>query len=269
MTASTATGKRQSGFAKRPDYRVDFVPSPKRVRVFLGGEAIADSTGAMLMRETGHIPVYYFPRDDVRMDLLSATDNQTFCPFKGEASYWTIAAGGKRAENAVWSYQEPFPEAGHIKDYVAFYWDRVDAWFEEDEEIFVHARDPYVRIDVLTSGRPVKVVLGGETVAESRRAMFVFETGMPTRYYVSADDVRMDLLVPGDKRTSCPYKGTAGYWSARLGGETFEDVAWSYPDPLPEVAGIKGLLCYFNERVDAVIVDGAEVPKVRTKWSVG
>ena len=268
MTESTAAGKRQSGFAKHPDYRVDFVPSPKRVRVFLGGEAIADSTGAMLMRETGHVPVYYFPRGDVRMDRLIATDNETFCPFKGAASYWTIAVGGKSAENAVWSYRDPFPEAAHIKDYVAFYWDRVDAWFEEDEEIFVHARDPRVRIDVLASARPVEVVLGGEAVAESRRAMFVFETGMPTRHYLPAEDVRMDALEPSAKQTSCPYKGTAGYWSARLGGETFEDVVWSYPDPLPEVARIKGLLCFFNERVDAITVGGAEVPKIKTKWSV-
>ena len=268
MTASTAAGKRQSGFAKHLDYRVDFVSSPKRVRVFLGGEAIADTTNATLMRETGHIPVYYFPRDDVRMDLFSATNNETFCPFKGEASYWTIAVGSERAENAVWSYEDPFPEAAHIKDYVAFYWDRVDAWFEEDEEIFVHARDPHVRIDVLASGRPVKVVLGGETVAESDRAMFVFETGMPTRYYMPAEDVRMDLLEPSGTQTSCPYKGTADYWSACLGDETFEDAVRSYPDPLPEVAGIKGLLCFFNERVDAITVDGAEVPKTRTKWSV-
>ena len=269
MSNMTALRQPAPGFAEHPDYRVDFAPCAKRVRVMLGGETIACSTRVMLMRETRHIPVYYFPRDDVRTEAMTRTDHSSFCPFKGDASYWSIEAGGKTAENAVWSYQNPFAETAQIKDAMAFYWDRVDAWYEEDGEVFVHARDPLVRIDILDSRRPVRVVLGGETVAETERARFLFETGQPTRYYIPADDARMERLTRTETRTRCPYKGEAVYWSAEAGGETFEDVVWSYPAPVHESARIEGYLCFFNERVDEITVDGAPVAKPATKWSKG
>ena len=209
------------GFKTNPDYRIVFERSPRRVRVKFNGETIADSSAAHLLFETRHLPIYYFPRADVRMELLRATEHHTYCPYKGTASYWSIAAGGRVSENAVWGYPEPFDEVAAIKDYVAFYWDRVDAWFEEDDEIFVHARDPYKRVDVVNSSRPVKVTVGGVTVAETRRARFLFETRLPTRYYIPPEDVRMDLLVPSEKVTSCPYKGTARYYSVRIASSFF------------------------------------------------
>lgn len=255
------------GFATNPDYRITFEPSPRRVRVKFGGETIADSTAAHLLFETRHLPVYYFPRADVRMDLLRPTEHHTYCPYKGTASYWTIAAGGRESENAVWGYLEPFDEVAAIRDYVAFYWKEADSWWEEDEEIFVHARDPYKRVDVIASSRSVKVVLGGEVVAETTKARFLFETRLPTRYYIPQEDVRMDLLTPTAKVTACPYKGTARYWTARVGGREYPDIVWSYPDPIPECPKIKGLLCFFNEQVDAIYVDGAEVPRPVTPWS--
>jgi uncharacterized protein (DUF427 family) len=255
------------GYAKHPDYRVELLDCAKRVRAVLSGETLADSTRTLLMRETGITPVYYFPRADVRLDLMERTDHATFCPFKGEASYWTLAAGGKRAENAAWSYEAPYREALGIKDRVAFYWDRMDRWLEEDEKVLVHARDPLVRIDVLESRRPVRVVVGGETVAESQRARFLFETGLPPRYYIPAEDLRADLLVPSETRTACPYKGTAYYYSLRVAGRLYEDLVWTYPDPLPESYRIKDRLCFFNEKADAIFVDGTEVPKPKTKWS--
>jgi uncharacterized protein (DUF427 family) len=264
-----APPKPAPGFAKHPGYRIDFEPCPKRVRVSFGGEIIADSTAVMLLRETAHIPVYYFPRRDVRFDLLEATAHSSFCPFKGEASYWTVTAGGRSAENAVWGYPAPYAEVAAIADTVAFYWGSMDAWYEEDEEVFVHARDPRVRIDILESHRPLKVVAGGETLAETSRALFLFETGHPTRYYIPREDVRADCLVPSESHTACPYKGTASYHSVKLGGETFEDLVWSYPDPLPEVGRIKDLLCFYNERVEAIHLDGEELAKPRTKWSPG
>ncbi len=115
----------------------------------------------------------------------------------------------------------------------------------------------------------MRVVLGGETVAETTRARFLFETGLPTRYYMPADDVRMDLLSPAATKTRCPYKGAAVYWSATLGGALFEDVVWSYPAPIHESARIKDYLCFFNERVDEITVDGAPLEKPVTKWSEG
>ncbi|MGH7110373.1 MAG: DUF427 domain-containing protein [Stellaceae bacterium] len=258
---------RAPGFQSNPDYRITFEPSPRRVRVAFNGAVVADSTKAHLLFETRHLPVYYFPRADVRTDLLRPTDHHTFCPYKGTASYWTIEAGGRTSENAVWAYPEPFAEVAAISDFVAFYWDRVDHWYEEDDEIFVHPRDPYKRVDVVNASRPVRVVLGGETVAETRRARFLFETRLPTRYYIPPEDVRMDLLAPSDKRTACPYKGRARYWSARIGDRVFADIVWSYPEPIAECPKIAGYLCFFNERVDAILVDGVEVPRPLTPWS--
>jgi uncharacterized protein (DUF427 family) len=234
------------GFQSNPDYKILFEPSPRRVRVVFGGETIADSTAAHLLFETRHLPVYYFPRGDVRFDRLLATEHHTYCPYKGTASYWSIPAGDRVSENAVWGYPEPFAEVAAIKDYVAFYWDRVDHWYEEDDEIFVHARDPYKRVDVVNSSRPLEVIVGGETVARTTQARFLYETRLPTRYYIPPEDVRMDLLAPSDKVTACPYKGTARYWSVQIGDRLFQDIVWSYPEPIAECPKIKGYLCFFH-----------------------
>jgi uncharacterized protein (DUF427 family) len=264
---SQAAARQQSGYAAHPGYAITFEPCAKRLRVMFNGETVADSTNVRLMHETKHIPVYYFPRADVRADLLTATDHGSHCPFKGDAAYWTVTAGDKTAENAVWSYTDPYDEVADIKDTMAFYWDRMDHWFEEDEEVFVHARDPYKRIDIVPSSRPVRVVLGGETVAASTQALFLYETGLPTRYYIPAGDVTPGLLEATDLATECPYKGRARYWSATVGGKTFEDIVWGYPDPVHESAAIKNHLCFFNEKVDAILVDGEEMPCPETPWS--
>ncbi|MGH6718847.1 MAG: DUF427 domain-containing protein, partial [Alphaproteobacteria bacterium] len=257
------------GYAERPDYDVHFEPCPRRLRVAFGGTTVVDSTRARYLFETDHVPIYYFPRADVRMDLLTRTDHRTTCPYKGDAGYFSVTWDGRTAENAAWTYDSPFPEVAEIKDYLAFYWDRMDHWYEEDDEVFVHARDPYKRVDVVASRRPIEVVLGGTTVARSTGARFLFETGLPTRYYLPAADVRMDLLTPSDTTTRCPYKGTARYWHATVGGRRFENVVWSYPDPIPEAARIKGLLAFFDEHMDEVRVDGAVVPRGVTPWSNG
>jgi uncharacterized protein (DUF427 family) len=262
-----AKEKPQSGFKTNPDYRILFEPSPRRVRVKFNGEIVADSTNAHLLFETRHLPVYYFPQSDLRAEFLTPTAHHTFCPYKGDAAYWSVSVNGKVAENAVWSYPDPFDEVAAIKGFVAFYWNRMDAWYEEDDEVFVHPRDPYKRVDVLNSSRHVRVVLGGETVAETRRARFLFETRLPTRYYIPAEDVRGGILVPSAKVTACPYKGTARYYSVRIGDKLFEDIVWFYPEPIPECPKIKDYLCFFNEAVDAIEVDGVALPRPVTPWS--
>ncbi len=113
--------KGQSLYHEYPDYRVDLQPNAARVQVLVGEETIADSRHTLLVKETKHEPVVYFPRDDVRMELLERTDHETFCPFKGEASYWTIRAGDRVEENAVWTYEDPFAEVEGLKGYVSFY----------------------------------------------------------------------------------------------------------------------------------------------------
>lgn len=259
--------KAAPGFADHPGYRVDFEPCAKRVRVIAGDQVVADSTVVRLLRETAHTPVYYFPRADVDETLLAPSEKTTYCPFKGVASHWHIDLEGRRIEDAVWGYPAPFVETADIKDYLAFYWRKMDAWYEEDEEVFVHARDPHVRIDILHCERPLKVVLAGEIVAQSTRSLLLFETGLPVRYYLPEADVNMAVLTPSSTRSACPYKGEARYYSAHVAGQSFPDIVWTYPEPLAEVARIKDRLCFFNERVEALILDGQVLPKPVTKWS--
>jgi uncharacterized protein (DUF427 family) len=265
--ATAEPRKRESGFRTNPDYRITFERSPRRVRVSFAGETIADSTNAHLLFETRHLPVYYFPREDVRMDLLAPTAHASTCPYKGDCSYWTVKVGERVAENAVWSYLDPFEEVAPIKGYLAFYWNKMEHWYEEDEEVFVHPRDPYKRVDVLESSRHVQVILGGVPVADSRRARFLFETRLPTRYYLPRADVREDLLKPSAKVTRCPYKGEARYYSVKIGDQLFEDIVWYYPDPILECPKIRDLLCFYNEHVDEIRVDGVPEPRPVTPWS--
>ena len=259
--------QRPSLYVKHPGYDVHFEACQKRLRVMFNGEVVADSTDVQYLCESSHIPVYYFPLGDVRQDLLVATDLVTHCPFKGDAKYWTVKVGDKEAENAVWTYPTPYPETAELKDYVAFYWDRMDHWFEEDEEVFVHARDPKVRLDILDSTRPVRIMVAGQVVGESTRARMLFETGLPTRYYLPKEDVRTEFLQPSERHSNCPYKGTASYWHLNIDNEIFGDLVWSYPEPVAEASRIKDYLCFFNEQVEAVLVDGIEMPRPVTKWS--
>jgi uncharacterized protein (DUF427 family) len=242
-----------------------FEGSPRWVRVQFNGETVADSKRVKLLHESGHLPVYYFPEEDIRMDLLQESEHRTSCPFKGEASYWSVRVGNKVAENTAWSYPEPVESCPPIAGYLAFYWPMMDHWYEEDEEVFVHPRDPYHRVDILESSRHVRVSLNGEILAETERPKILFEAGLPARYYIPPEDVRQDVLLKSEKTTRCPYKGVASYWSVEVGGERVEDLVWSYQDPIPEAAKIKGLLSFFNESVD-LEVDGEEQERPKTQW---
>jgi uncharacterized protein (DUF427 family) len=243
-----------------------FEDSPRRIRARFGGETIVDSRHAKLLHEQGHIPIYYFPRDEVRMELLEPTDRTTRCPFKGEASYWSVRAGGAVAENAAWAYPEPIDDAPPLAGYVAFYWHKLDEWFEEDEPAIVHARDPYHRVDVLDTSRHVRVFVNGEVVADTTRGKVLFETGLPPRWYFPPQDVRADVLVDSDKHTGCAYKGYASYKSVRAGDGTAKDLVWLYEDPRREAEPIRGYLAFFNERVD-IEVDGELQERPVTQWS--
>jgi uncharacterized protein (DUF427 family) len=237
-------------------HQLIFEPSPKRVRVMANGKTIADSLCTRLLLESGAMPIYYFPRQDVRMDLLEPTNRRTRCPHKGEASYWSLKIGAHTIENAVWSYERPLPAAAEIAETLAFDWDKVDHWFEEDEEVFGHARDPHHRVDVRPSSREVRVVFNGETVALTRRGLFLFETGLATRYYIPPEDVRTEFLVGSRRTSTCPYKGQASYWSVRVGDRTAEDAVWAYLDPLPECPRIKGHYCFYPEKIERLLVEG-------------
>ena len=229
--------------------RLALVPIAKRVRVVVNGQTVADTQRARLLLEWRKRPAYYFPREDMRADRLEPGTQKNRAAGLGEASYWTLTAGGRRFENALWSYETPDPGIAGIKGLLAFDPAQVEHWYEEDEEAFGHPRDPYHRVDVRASGRRVRVLFAGETIASSERGLFVFETGHPTRYYIPPQDVRFAFLQPSSTRTTCPYKGNASYWSLRVGSEAVADVAWSYQEPLPEIPRINGYLAFYPEKV--------------------
>jgi uncharacterized protein (DUF427 family) len=246
--------------------RVRIEPLTRRLRVMFAGVCIADTDRAVYLFETAHLPVYYVPKADVRFDLCTPSEHTTHCPYKGDAVYWHLQVGERRSENALWGYPTPIAGCPDISDYVAFYWDRVDAWFEEDDEVFVHPRDPYKRIDVLHSSKHVQVLVDGQVVADSHRPRLLFETGLPTRYYLPKVDVRMDLLLPSATHTSCPYKGVASYFSVQVGDKRYDDIVWTYPSPIAEIPKIEQLLCFFNEKVD-IVVDGVRQSRPVSPWS--
>ncbi len=229
--------------------------SPRRVRAFFDNQLLADSERVLLVYETKRPPVYWFPTSDVRMDLLTRKPHAP-----GVASgtdHWRSNTGRKVADNLAWSYAEPSGDLGPLADHIAFYWNAVDAWYEEDEQVFVHPRDPYTRVDTVHSSRHLRVEVDGQVVAETRRPVLLYETGLPTRYYIPKLDVRMDLLEATDTVTHCPYKGAASYWSLRVRDKVYKDFVWGYPRPIPEIPKIENLLCFYNEKVD-LYVDGVK-----------
>ncbi len=224
----------------------------RRYRAVFAGQILADSCEAILLCEGRLHPVIYFPPDAVSQELLVPTDHRSHCPFKGDARYWSLKAGETEAENGAWSYPEPLPAVADIASHIAFYWKALDSFWHEEQELLAHPRNPFIRIDTLESQRRVVVHAGGEILADSQRAVLLFETGLPTRYYISRLDVRMTALTPSATRSVCPYKGTASYFSARLGGKPATDLAWTYEEPFAEVALIKDHICFYPERVCSI-----------------
>jgi uncharacterized protein (DUF427 family) len=225
--------------------------SPRRVRAFFDNQLLVDSEKVLLVFETKRPPVYWFPTSDVRMEVLARKEHAPDAA--SGTDHWRSNTGGKVAENLAWSYADPSGDLAPLADHIAFYWNAVDAWYEEDEEVFVHPRDPYTRVDTVHSSRHVRVEVDSQVVAETNRPVLLYETGLPTRYYIPKLDVRMNLLEATDTVTHCPYKGAASYWSLRVGDKTYKDFVWSYPRPIPEIPKIENLLCFYNEKVDIFV----------------
>ena len=225
----------------------------KRVRAYLGGELVADTIRPLLVWERPYYPTYYFPAEDVRPALLVPDGQIVHSPSRGDGQLFTVIAGSKQAAGAALRFeQSPFEE---LRDAIRIDWAAMDAWFEEDEQVFTHPRDPYTRVDILPSSRHVRVEVDGVPIADSTKPTLLFETGLPVRYYLPKTHVRLELLEPSDSVTHCPYKGQAEYWSIRAGETVYADIAWSYPTPLPESQKIDGLVSFYNEKVD-IYVDG-------------
>jgi uncharacterized protein (DUF427 family) len=216
-----------------PKHRIFFADYAPRLRAVVGDRAVFDTTRAKLLYETGIMPVPYVPLEDFDAELLEPTDHSTHCPFKGDASYWTLTVGDRVEENVVWGYRDPLPDAPWLKGYA-------------DEPVFGHLRDPYHRVDVHDSSRPVTVTVAGQVVARSQRPKLLFETGLPLRVYIPRADVSPALLTESETRTVCAYKGQSTYWSL----PDHPDVAWSYEAPLPEAVKIAGHVSFSGDGVE-------------------
>jgi uncharacterized protein (DUF427 family) len=257
-----------------------YEPTEKRVRAVLGGTTVADTTRALLVWEPRRIvPSYAVPLADVRAELVPAPPapdalvaEATIAdrPVLAVGGFAVHTTPGERLELGVEGHPDRAaalrPADADLRDHVVLEFGAFDAWYEEDEPIVGHPRDPFHRIDIRRGSRHVRIELDGELLAESTRPTLLFETNLPPRFYLPPDDVRDDLLRRSAKRTVCAYKGEASYRSVELGGRLVDDLAWSYDEPLRDAAPIAGLLAFFDEHVD-VVVDGERRARPRTPWS--
>ena len=243
--------------------RVRIEQGAKRVRIYLAGQLVADTTRPTYVWEKPYYPTYYIPAEDVTFDTLVDTGEVAHSPSRGDALIHDVKAAGATAEAAARVYvSSPVPE---LENTVTFKFVAFD-WFEEDEQIFVHPRDPNTRIDILQSSRHVEVFMEGVKVADTHQPRLLFETGLPTRYYIPATDVRMELLVHSDLTTQCPYKGKAHYYNVTVGDGVLENLVWWYPSPVAESQKITGYLAFYNEKVD-IVVDGVPEGRPKTVFS--
>lgn len=239
-----------------PAHKLLAHPFPRRVRAEFAGRTILDTRAGILLHETGLLPRFYVPEADLDASAFQPSGHTTRCPFKGEATYRSLRVGDRTVENALWAYPDPIPEASWLAGHASLYWDAADAWYDEDEQVFAHLTDPYTRVDVRPTSRHVQVLAGSTVVAESRSPLVLNETGLPARWYLSPDDVRVPL-VPSPTSYRCPYKGRSSYWTAVLpDGTEIADAAWSYLDPLPEASRIAGAVCFLHDDL-TIRVDGA------------
>jgi uncharacterized protein (DUF427 family) len=239
-------------------------PVPRRVRAMVAGETVLDTIRALYVWEWAYYPQYYIPTADVRLDLLVPEGFRQHTP-RGEVELHALEVGDTVRPHAAKILA--VSEVEDLSQTVRFEWDALDAWFEEDDRVFVHPRSPYVRVDALRSTRQVRIELDGLTLAESSSPVMVFETGLPTRYYLNRTDVDFSLLTASETVTACPYKGTtSGYWSVRTGDEMHSDLAWSYDFPSRELLPIAGLVAFYNERVDTFL-DGTKLSRPTTHFS--
>ena len=238
-------------------------PVPRRIRAYLDGRPVLDTTRALYMWEWPNYPRYYIPLADVAEGVL-VDEGRTTQGRQGSFDVYGVQAASGYRPGAAKVLRRSSVEG--LSDTVRFDWQAVDAWFEEDEQVFVHPRSPYVRVDALRSTRRVRVELDGLVPAESASTVMVFETGLPTRYYFNRTEIDFTHLVPSATVTECPYKGTtSGYWSVRTGEAVQPDLAWTYDFPARQLLPISGLISFYNEKVD-LTVDGVALERPVTHF---
>ncbi len=247
------------GKAAVPDYPRTIAPInhvepvPRRIRASIGGSTVLDTTAARYVWEWPNYPQFYIPFADIDQSVLVDEHREQHLS-RGTAKLYGLKVGEEVRNSAARVYTQS-PIDG-ITGTVRFEWDAMDCWFEEDEQVFVHPRNPYTRVDALRSSRTIRVELNGHVLAQSSATVMVFETGLPTRYYFDRTAVNFDSLRPTATITACPYKGnTSEYWSVMSGEEVFTDLAWCYGFPTRQLLPIAGLISFYNGKVDVFIDD--------------
>jgi uncharacterized protein (DUF427 family) len=241
-------------------------PSARWVRARIGDTTIVDSKQPLLLWEPGRpVATYLFPAADVRTDLLRSVPAPSDQEHVGAVEWYDLELDGRRFEQLAWRYDEG-PLAGHIAiDWFGRKRQGVEHWYEEEEEVFVHPRDPHKRVDALPSSRHVRIAIGGKTLAETTKPVLLFETHLPIRYYIPPEDVDFSQLEETELKTRCPYKGIARYWSVS-GVPSGKNIVWAYDDPIPAAGAIKGHLAFYNEVVD-ITVDGVALDRPVTHFN--
>ncbi|KAK0628094.1 hypothetical protein DIS24_g10806 [Lasiodiplodia hormozganensis] len=267
------------------DGPVRTLPTTKRLRVQLGGRFVADTTRGLYVWEHPYYPYYYVPLSSLAADTWSVVKKVE----GGAANVLRLSAGAASTERVLAFSEEAgrnettaaAPAVGEVdgggvggerkgrraiealRGMVRIEFGAADAWFEEDTRIDVHPKDPFKRIDIVHSQRPLKVFVNGKLVAHAQSAYHLFETGLPPRYYIPPTSVDPAVLRPSQTKTKCPYKGEAEYYDVVVDGETAKDVVWYYRNPTQESALIVGALCFYNEKVD-IELDGERLERPKS-----
>jgi uncharacterized protein (DUF427 family) len=229
-------------------------PLRRRMRVRFGRAWIADSERVLLLFEPGRYPVAYFPESDISSEALERTDHTVQHPDLGLTSWYAVRAGEQIASRGAWQHTALPAHASELEGRVAFAWQAMDAFYEEDERILGHAADSYHRIDIRQSSRNLMVRHRDRVVADTKRPLVLYESGFAPRWYVPRADVDESSLTPVDHQTFCPYKGLCSYYDisdAHL-------AAWSYPEAYPEVGRVSGFVS-FEPDIVSVQIDGARL----------
>lgn len=238
-------------------------PVPRRIRATLAGRMVLDTTRALYLWEWPFYPQFLIPSGDVDPEVLVEGGRECRTG-RGTVAPVGLKMDGIHRRGAGERYIES--RVPGIEGHIRFDWKALDAWFEEDEQVFVHPRNPYVRVDALRSSRTVRVEIAGAVLGESSAPVMVFETGLPTRYYLDRTTVDFTHLQRTDTVTPCPYKGrTSQYWSVEVGGQRHEDLAWTYDFPTRQVLPITGLIAFLNEKVD-IFLDGERQRRPKTHF---
>ncbi|MFE5112587.1 DUF427 domain-containing protein [Streptomyces sp. NPDC056663] len=226
-------------------------PLRRRMRVKFNDTWIADSENVMLLHEPGRYPVAYFPRGDVDPQVLAAGDKVTHHKDLGETTWYAVHSGDRTTERAAWEFTSPPEHAAELQGRIAFAWRAMDAFYEEDERILGHAADPYHRIDIRNSSRPLEVRLGDTVVARSEHPVVLYESGFAPRWYVPRADIDETQLRPVEGQTFCPYKGLCDYYDI---GDAHR-AAWTYRSAYPAVGRIGDMVSFEPDQLE-IHLDG-------------